>query len=106
MLSQINVSTKVPDSLTELISFVNDQELPDGIEAFVQIRNALVHCQEEKRKKLKKIDDQILYDANDLGLWYLELAILNILNYTGKYQSRCVKAEWKGSNYRVVPWAE
>lgn len=106
LLSQIKVDPEIPDSLTELKSYVSKLELPDGIEAFVQIRNALVHSQGEKRKRLQIIEDQVLIEAHELGLWYLELSILKILDYKGGYYSRCLMRNWDSSNFQKVPWIE
>lgn len=104
LLSQIKVPTETPSSLSALNTYISETELPDGIEAFVQIRNALVHSQETKRRKLQKINSQVLIDAHDLGLWYLELSILYILGYKGIYCSRCSDKLWNGSNFLRVPW--
>jgi hypothetical protein len=103
LLSQINITIEIPESLQGLKSYIKENELSDGIEGFVQIRNALVHSQEEKRKKLQKIDSKVLVEALHLGLWYLELSILHILNYKGKYQFRFSKNLWVGTNELKVP---
>jgi len=95
----------LPKRLTALGSFIVENELSDGIEAFVLIRNALVHSQEEKRKKLIKIAPAVLYETLELGLWYLELSILKVLNYKGKYQFRCSGEIWTGTNELNVPWS-
>jgi hypothetical protein len=104
LLSQIGLSNELPSSLKNLHSYVVENNLPDGIEAFVQIRNALVHSQEDKRKKFQAIDKMVIYEANELGMWYLELSILKILNFKGKYQFRCSDKTWAGENEIDVPW--
>lgn len=104
LLSQIKLKTDLPVSLNSLNKFIADNDLEDGIEAFVIIRNALVHAQEEKRKKLLSIPQQVKIDALELGLWYLELCILHILNYKGAYQFRCSDKLWTGTNELPVPW--
>lgn len=104
LLSQIELESDLPETLTSLKQFIIDNDLTDGIEAFVQIRNALIHSQEDKRKRLHKIDTEVLIEALQLGLWYLELSILKVLNYNGKYQFRCSGNLWKGTNNLKVPW--
>jgi len=104
LLSQIKLKTDLPGSLKALLQFIKDNDLDDGVEAFVQIRNALVHAQEEKRKKLLAIDQQVKIDALELGLWYLELCILHVLNYKGVYQFRCSDRLLSGTNELSVPW--
>ena len=60
LLSQLNVSNEIPKSFTNLQSL---QDIVDAPDAFVQIRNAIVHSQEEKRKKLSKMPSRIKYEA-------------------------------------------
>ena len=104
LLSQIDLKPDLPSNLTALEQFIIDNELSDGIEAFVLVRNALVHSQEDKRKRLREIDSKVLIEVLQLGLWYLELSILKVLNYNGKYQFRCSGNLWKGTNDLKVPW--
>lgn len=104
LLSQIKLKTDLPESLKALKQFIIDNDLADGIEAFVLIRNALVHAQEEKRKKLLAINHQVKIEVLELGLWYLELCILHVLNYKGVYQFRCSDRLWTGTNELSVPW--
>ena len=104
LLSQISLKNDLPDSLKLLRVYITTNGFVDGVEAFVQIRNALVHSQEEKRKKLQITDGMVLYEALELGLWYLELSILNILNFEGNYQFRCSDKTWAGTNEISVPW--
>ncbi len=106
LLSQIGLKNDLPSSFIELRNYIEQNKLPDGIEAFVQIRNALVHSQQEKRRKLDKISPTVLYQANELGLWYLELSILKIIDFNGKYQFRCSDKAWPKENEMLVPWME
>jgi len=78
--------------------------LNDGVEAFVQIRNAIVHSQEGKRKKLTKISDNTKYQALQLSLWYIELSLLYVLEFKGKYYNRCSGKLWAGDGEEEVPW--
>jgi len=104
LLSQINLTSDTPQSLKRLNLYIKDNKLPDGIEAFVQIRNSLVHSQEDKREKFRLIDEDVLPEALGLGLWYLELSILKVLNYQGSYLSRCSSDPVTGTNILKVPW--
>jgi len=89
LLSIINCKTELPKALSSLQAFVNENKLADGVEAFVQIRNAIIHSQEEKRKKLTDIPYRVKYEAQQLSLYYIEYALLSILKYKGKYYNRC-----------------
>ncbi|MCW3806832.1 hypothetical protein [Plebeiibacterium marinum] len=100
LLSQVNCKTAVPEALQ---TFVNDnREIVDGIEAFVQIRNAIIHSQEEKRKKLTSINNTIKYEAQQLSLHYIEYSILSILKYKGKYYNRCSGKLWSGEGEEKI----
>jgi hypothetical protein len=39
-----------------------------------------------------------------LGLWYVEMAILAMLEYDGVYSNRLRKPKWAGV-YDLVPWS-
>lgn len=106
LIAQLRITTDIPQQLFHLQSFVNkDREIVDGVDAFVQIRNAVVHSQEKKRKKLLKIGHEIKEEALQLAIWYIELSLLYILNFKGKYYNRCSGASWAGDGEELVPWA-
>jgi hypothetical protein len=102
LLTQMNLNLEIPATLTTLSSFSNGKM--DGPETLVYIRNAIVHSQEEKRKKLKALSPTTFSEALHLGLWYVELILLYTLSYTGKYQNRCLKNNFRTEIF--VPWAE
>lgn len=104
VLSQINTEYDVPEGLENLKLYVKKNRINDGVEALVMIRNCIVHSQKEKRSKLLKIDNLIKYEALELGIWYMELALLYILGYTGKYHSRCSSKKWLVEAENYVPW--
>lgn len=106
LLSQIGLTNEIPDLLKDLKLYIGQNNLPDGVEAFVQIRNALVHSREEKRKKLDQISPNVIHQAYQLGLWYLELSILRIIEYRGKYRFRCSDKKWSGEDEIQVPWSD
>jgi hypothetical protein len=75
--SQLNISYSVPSSFTLLQKFVDENEnINDAPEAIVQIRNAIVHSQQEKRKKLDSIHYKAKYEALQLSIWYIEMTLL------------------------------
>lgn len=107
LLSQINFSKYLPDSLINLRSFIDSSnDISDEVDAFVQIRNAIVHSQEEKRKKLKEIPQMVKYEVQQLGLWYIELSLLYILNFNGKYHNRCSGKLWAGEGEENIPFPQ
>ncbi len=102
LLSHINLSHEIPNAFTELQSF---DGIIDGPDAFVRIRNAIVHSQEEKRKKITNMHNKAKYEALQLGIWYIELLILYILNFNGIYFNRCSGAFTASKGEQNVPWA-
>ncbi|WP_286753522.1 MULTISPECIES: GNAT family N-acetyltransferase [Sphingobacterium] len=101
LIFQLKISRCIPDSFEDLISVAKES---DGPEIFVKIRNALVHGQETKRNELQKIPDRAKFQALQLGIWYVELALLYILKYKGRYNNRTDGKIWEGEG-EIVPWA-
>jgi hypothetical protein len=103
LLSKINVESSIPKQLDKLIKTAEKKS--DGPEIFTQIRNAIVHSQEEKRQRIYNLEPGIKFQALTLGIWYVELILLFILNYTGNYYNRCsLTPTQKG--VEKVPWAK
>jgi len=103
LLSQLNISHLAPDRFTELQELIdNDINIIDAPDAIVQIRNAIVHSQEEKRRKIIAIHPHAKHEALELSIWYIEMALLRILNYDGKYMNRCSIE----NNEEYVPWVD
>lgn len=100
IIFQLKIDAAVPPAFQELAALPN---VIDGPEAFTFIRNALVHGQESKRTELRKIDLMAKYQALQLGIWYVELALLFILDYKGKYRNRTDGNPWKNTG-TIVPW--
>ncbi|WP_394991834.1 hypothetical protein, partial [Emticicia sp.] len=100
IISQLQISSKVPKAFTKLQELMSK----DAPEAIVGIRNSIVHSQAEKRSKLRSYDNIALYEALQVFIWYIELSLLNILKYEGKYFDRCFDSVWEGKSIRFVPW--
>ena len=98
LLSQINTSS-YKTNLKYLELFISDnQQIEDEIEAFVQIRNAIVHSQENKRKELTKINTRVKYEVLQLGLLFIEQSLLHILEFKESFNDRCSGNIWIGDN--------
>lgn len=106
ILSQLNLNHYVPDAFKQLEQFVtNSKEITDAPDAVVQIRNAIVHSQEEKRKKLNSIHYKAKHEALQLCIWYIELTLLCILKFDGIYFNRCSKEIYVSKAIELVPWS-
>lgn len=104
LLSIMNVKTEISSKFLMLKKEAKDSNWVDGPEAFVQIRNAIVHSQEEKREKLSKMDELSKYQALQLGVWYIELSLLYILGHKAKYYNRCAGVVFMDGRDEDVPW--
>jgi|GEM_PF-3232579 len=100
LLKELNIPSEIPE-ISDLKSISNAYE--DGSHLFTAFRNDIVHP-----KKKVKVDDEnweIKYWVWKLGVKYLELSILRILDYDGKYYN-FLKDEKNYHNYLdVVPWS-
>ncbi len=107
LLSLLNIPYSVPGSFECLQKFLRDnKDISDAPEAIVQIRNAIVHSQEEKRKKLSAIHYKAKYEALQLCIWYIEMALLCILDFDEKYFNRCSKEIYASKAEQFVPWTK
>jgi hypothetical protein len=101
LIRELKISLAIPEGLKELAL---QKQFKDGPDALVQIRNAIVHGNYEKRKKLNSYPAMVIFQVHQLGIWYLELAVLLILKYEGKYHNRTTG---RGKNsVDKVPWAK
>jgi hypothetical protein len=106
LLSNMNIENSVPDTLNELVTFVTDSnDVQDAPDAVVLMRNAIIHSQLEKRKRLDNINSMAKYQALELCLWYIEMGILYALKYQGVYRPRNPPPHW---DHRLgfVPWVQ
>jgi len=102
LLSHLNLRTAVPKAFTHLKE-ISEIDAP---EVFVQIRNAIVHSREKNRKKLLKVNIWAKSEALQLGIWYIELSLLKILEFNGRYYNRTIRDQYPSKCEQFVPWAK
>ncbi|MFS0672579.1 MULTISPECIES: hypothetical protein [Ornithinibacillus] len=91
------------DSLFDYIKRKNlDTDNP--VEFLVKVRNSIVHP-----KKKVMLSYENLSCAYHIGIWMLEMCVLRLLNYSGRYNNRLSKNKWhgdveNGGSYYNVPW--
>jgi len=98
LLSSLGISPEIPSQLSNTINFISNTSSfskIDGPGIIVDIRNAFVHGQEEKRKKLKAIPGVVIVEVLHLGIHYIELVLLKLLGYKGPYFNRCIEVTYK-----------
>jgi hypothetical protein len=106
LLSQCGISLKIPESLTNLLKVAKEYNWVDGGQALTEIRNAIVHSNPKKRTRIlnRPFSEQI--DTYNLGLWYLELILLHLFDYKGKYFNRVANKDFYNDNIESVPWVK
>ena len=98
-LKEAGIPPKVPSELKKLKELANSMTLQHGPHTLVKIRNDLIHSE----MKFETPPGDIYFQARELGLWYVELMLLNRFGYAGQYGNRLAQ-EWQGQVERV-PWA-
>jgi hypothetical protein len=88
-LEQENNKQKIERELKQL----------DAPYVFIKVRNDIVH----PKKNIENLTGY-LYEASDLGLWYLELVLLAIFDYQGNYHNRLPRYQQNGEK-EPVPWS-
>ena len=103
VLSHLNIGTEVPKDLAELSAFEVEEENGDGPGKIVKMRNAIVHSQKKKRIEYNAITPEAKLQGLRLSLYYIELALLKILDYNGSYVNRASNSKWQRKS-ELVPW--
>lgn len=101
LFSSLKIPIKIPSSTKDLSKLAASPQMKwvDGPHALTEIRNSLIHPDH----KMKRRVDLALFDAWNLGLWYLEMGILAICGYSGAYGNRLQSGRWQGQ-VETVPW--
>jgi hypothetical protein len=97
LASVLGIPLEIPRELGALYA-MQGGSCKDGMDAITEIRNSLVHPQREMQ-----IHFDAFCEAWKLSLWYLDLALLRLFRYEGKYGNRLAK-HWVGE-VTDVPWA-
>ena len=100
LFSSLNIPLDIPSHLTEMKDLSKKIKWLDAPHALTEIRNSLVHPDHKYRKRVSNT----YYEAWNLGLWYLEMSILAVCGYSGKYANR-LNSKWKGE-VENVPWTD
>ena len=97
-LHEMDIDHNIPESCVELTGLQKAGEWDHGPHALVRIRNELVH----PRRRLGPLSLATQLEAQSLGLHYLELMLLNLTGYGGKYLNRLKRGYSNQLEY--VPW--
>jgi len=95
-LDILGIPLDVPNDLARLMAQAVTREWEDGPQALADTRNSLAHPKKGKEAR-------IAFEAAQLGLWYLELALLGLFDYRGPYCNRTILNGLRGAT-EPVPW--
>jgi hypothetical protein len=104
LLSAASIPVDIPVHLKNLRNETAALQASDGPGAFVKLRNAIVHPKKSKRSVVLQTSVLARMEARELGLWYLEMMLLQIFGYEGEYYQRYVSG-WPDEVRAKVPWA-
>jgi len=99
LFSSLCLPLEIPKETPDLAKFAKNSNWLDAPHALTDIRNSLVHPQHNKRRELTAV----YYEAWNLGLWYLAMALLAVCEYSGTYGNRLKKERYVGE-VEKVPW--
>lgn len=104
LLKWAGIPTALPDSAESLEARKKRTGEPwwQGPEILFNIRNRLVHPP-KKLSDPEWPDGEEMFEAWQLGTWYLELVLLRILGYRGEYWSR-MRLGRSAVDTEPVPW--
>ncbi len=98
LFSSLNIPIEIPGSSKKMIMLGKKLKWVDSPQALTEVRNSLIHPEKKHRRDMF----ELCSEAWELGLWYLELALLGICDYRGSYSNRLV-LKCQGQ-VEPVPW--
>jgi hypothetical protein len=104
LLRHLQVPCEIPPHFAELKE-VQRSDASDGPGVVVRLRNALVHAGEKNPAPIKSVSGVQWWQAGQLVLQYVELSLLALCGYQGKYARRGWRG-WKGDDEIFVPWSQ
>jgi hypothetical protein len=97
---KLKLNIEYSSYLTRVKDFAKAFQAQTPIDAFVQIRNALVHPKKKNREKISKNGHQkAIYQAGHIGLYILELYLFYKFGFSGRIRSRLTREPIS------APWA-
>ena len=97
-LNEQGIPTTIPPGFLRLKAFQDQHNLQDGVQSFVKIRNIVIHGDQQP------VDRFVFLEAHEHGQWFVEMLLLRMFEYSGRYRSRLTRDQ-NTSPYMEVPWA-
>lgn len=107
LFSELDVPTAVPkDSILQsTVGLLQGEglQVDDGPDLFVKVRNMIVHPKRVKRERLSLLSSKQKWKIKQLGLRYIELLVLRLLDYSGPYHNRLERGSIE-KRRSLTPW--
>ena len=100
-LHSVGITTEIPEQCKDLAKVQKRRGWEHGPHALVDIRNNLIHSD----TRAAVISRDAYRQAWDLGQWYVELMLLQISGYSGRYLNRLKRGHGYVEAVEDVPWA-
>ena len=95
LLTEKHISQEIPGQLKELSEYcqgkIGNGRPIDGPNAITYLRNLFVHPEKDKLGKIVNVPVTVMAQTANLGLAYIELIVLNSIEYKGPYTDRFAK---------------
>jgi hypothetical protein len=101
LFSHLDIPHEIPQNFVKIRELSAKEGFADAPRFLTELRNSMVHPVNKRRN----LFTGLYPDAWRLGMWYLELAILRLCNYEGKYANRLADEHWVGQ-VEDVPWTK
>lgn len=98
LASSLGIPLEIPSDLSALFS-KRGRKWADGMDAITGIRNSLVHPDSQT-----ELPDYSSFEGWKLSLWYIDLVLLRLCGYGGKYANRL--APRSTGEVESVPWTQ
>jgi hypothetical protein len=98
LASALDIPLTLPSELKALHA-KRGQKWSDAMDALTSVRNALVHPSDKR-----DVPDGGYFEAWKLSLWLLDLVMLRLCGYSGRYANRLHHGRFVGQ-VETVPWA-
>ena len=96
LLKHFNIDPNIPSSCPNLEKLRQSKNWLDGPHTSIKIRNDFVH----PKSKHGPISLEVQYQSWNLGQRYVELILLKLFKYYGRYKNRLT------GEHEIVPWAK
>lgn len=105
LLSIMGIPMNIPTTLSDLTQVAGTLSSDSqGPEALTYIRNRIVHAKVKNIKALLTLPDNAMTEAWKLGYTYIQLILLRLFEYQGKYLNWLEKTDTTEPEGEDVPW--